>query len=205
MKGLIFILSGPSGAGKTSICRFIISSSINVKYIISATSRPKRDSERDEIDYLFFTNEEFKNKIEQNYFLEWAEVHGFLYGTPRVSLENFIKKGKICIMDIDIQGAENIRKIYPEAISIFIIPPSWRILKNRLYKRGTENDKIIKKRLLDASNELKHIKNYDYMIVNDILEEASKKITCIITAEKCKMINTDLEEDFNGKKKLSYR
>lgn len=196
MKGLIFILSGPSGAGKTSICRFIRSSSINVKYIISATSRPKRDTERDGIDYLFFTKEEFKNKIEQNYFLEWAEVHGLLYGTPRVSVENFIKKGKICIMDIDIQGAENIKKIYPEAISIFIIPPSWRILKNRLYKRGTENNQIIKKRLLDASNELKHIRNYDYMIVNDILEEAFEKIKCIITAEKCKMINTDLEEDF---------
>ncbi|WP_028307420.1 guanylate kinase [Desulfitibacter alkalitolerans] len=184
--GLLIVISGPSGAGKGTLCNLIKKEFPNIYYSISATTRSSRQGERHGVDYLFMSREEFLELREANGFLEWAEVYGNFYGTPRSKVEENIAEGKDVILEIDIQGALHVKKQYPEGVFIFIVPPSIRELKRRIESRGQDSPEDISKRLKSAHTELAYVSEYDYVIVNDKIETAIAKLKSIITAEKCR-------------------
>ncbi len=185
---LIFVISAPSGGGKTTICRSIIRVCSGVKLSTSLTTRKRREGERKNFDYHFVSQKEFLKKIKQNAFAEWATVLKNYYGTLKKNIEAPLKQGKNIILNIDTNGALQIKKIYPEAILIFILPPSLDVLKKRLVGRKTDSQHEIKKRLNLARKELSFVKNYDYAIVNDSLKKAIRKVESIIIAERCRVI-----------------
>jgi guanylate kinase len=179
-KGYLFIVSGPSGVGKTVLCNEIVDKySPKVVYSISATSREPRGGEKDGQEYFFFTPEEFKRKIEENKFAEWAFVHGNYYGTSKSFLERNINEGKHVILNIDVQGALKICKEYPEAIMVFILPPSLEELENRIRKRNMDSEDALRNRLENARRELEFKDKYTYSIINDDLNRAIKELSQI--------------------------
>ncbi|MGM0600391.1 MAG: guanylate kinase [Candidatus Rifleibacteriota bacterium] len=172
-KGFLFIVSGPSGVGKTVLCNEIVKKfSPRVVYSISATSRKPRGGETDGQEYFFYTKPEFEKAIERDEFAEWAYVHGNYYGTPKKFLEQKLEAGKNVILNIDVQGAFDIRKKYPDAVTIFILPPSIEELESRIRKRNMDSEEDLKHRLENARKELKYKEQYRYRIVNDNLEDA---------------------------------
>ncbi|MGC9367477.1 MAG: guanylate kinase [bacterium] len=203
MKGMLFVLSGPSGAGKTTVCRTLQNDYPGLKYIISATSRKPRGYEKNGHDYFFISNQEFKQKIANGYFLEWAEVHGHLYGTPKNQVIENYQQGHISIMDIDIQGAMNLKKQFPQAITAFIMPPTWEEMVKRLDKRATESQNDLQQRMENAKHELNYLKYYDYLVINSVVNQAVEQLKSIINAEKCKIKNLDLEEALPWVKKIT--
>lgn len=184
--GLLIVISGPSGAGKGTLCNLIKKEFPNIYYSISATTRSPRQGERHGVDYLFMSKEEFLELRDANGFLEWAEVYGNYYGTPRSKVEENIAQGRDVILEIDIQGALNVKKQYPEGVFIFIVPPSIKELKRRIENRGQDSPEDISKRLKSAHTELAYVSEYDYVIVNDKIETAIAKLKSIIIAEKCR-------------------
>ncbi|SMB93350.1 guanylate kinase [Desulfonispora thiosulfatigenes DSM 11270] len=184
-EGLLIILSGPSGAGKGTICKRLLKE-IDVKLSISATTRKPRNGEVHGKEYFFITKEEFEAKLEENEFLEWAKVYDNYYGTPNEYVEEILNDGHNCILEIDPQGAKKVKEKRPDAIYLFIIPPSMQELEERLKGRGTETNIEIEKRLGNVCNEMEYLGIYDYVIVNDIVEKAVEKVKAIILAEKCK-------------------
>lgn len=184
-EGLLVVVSGPSGCGKGTICKELSKRNKDISISISATTRKPRKGEVDGENYFFLTEEKFKSMINKNEFLEYAHVHGNFYGTPKKFVLEKIEKGEDVFLEIDVQGALQIREIYPEGVFIFILPPSMEELKNRIIKRGTESESDIKRRYNNAFKEIKYIKKYDYLVVNDKVIKAVKKIESIILAEKC--------------------
>ncbi|MCX7995026.1 MAG: guanylate kinase [candidate division WOR-3 bacterium] len=182
-KAKLIVISGPSGVGKTTICNEIISRRKDIVYSISATSRPKRKGEVNGREYFFLTEEEFKRWIEEDRFVEYAVVHGNYYGTPRAFLEENLKKGFHVLMDIDVQGARKLMPVYPDGIYIFILPPDFDELKKRLFKRNTDDECVIEERLKNASEELKYLKDYKYVIKNIDLDKTVDEILEIIDKE----------------------
>ena len=192
--GSLIVISGPSGAGKDSIVNEVVKE-MNAKVSVSMTTREKRKGEEEGKDYFFVTKEKFLENIDNGNFLEFANVHGDnYYGTPKDEVEKNLKKGKDVILVIDIQGALKVKSQTDEAIFIFIMPPSMRELKNRLIKRGTETKDQIIKRFKDAYQEINEITKYNYVVINDNLKDAVKKVEAIIMAEKCRV---DRIEDFD--------
>jgi len=185
-KGFLIIISSPSGCGKTTIREELLKLDKNLLYSISCTTRPPRKGEKNGKDYFFLSEEEFHKKIKNNEFLEWAEVHGYLYGTPKEFIEKNLKEGKIIVMDIDVQGAEKIKKKKIPAVFVFLLPPSWEELKKRLTKRGTEDKKEMEMRLIRAKEEMKYYPLYDYLVVNRTIPETVEEVYAIIKAEKRK-------------------
>lgn len=186
-KGNLIVLSGPSGAGKDSIIRELKNYYHNFWVSVSMTSRAPRGEEVDGIDYFFVSKEEFESHIRRNDFLEYAMYNGNYYGTPKSKINDFLIQGKDVILEIEIQGALKIKEEFPEAIFIFIMPPSMRELVNRLKKRNTENiDKIIE-RFKKAYQEINYYNNYNYVVVNDDLEEAVKKVWAILLSERLRV------------------
>lgn len=172
-KGYLFIVSGPSGVGKTVLCNHIVRKfAPKVVYSISTTSRVPRGGETDGQEYNFCTSQEFETAIKQNAFAEWASVHGNYYGTPRKFLTDEMNSGRHVVLNIDVQGAMKIHGEYPEAIMIFILPPSFEELENRIRKRNMDSEKSLKNRLENARKELSYKEKYKYTIVNDDLELA---------------------------------
>lgn len=190
-KGLLIVISGPSGAGKGSICSELLSNN-NYKLSISSTTRNMRKGEVEGISYFYIGKEEFEEKIKNNEFIEYAEVFGNYYGTPKKAVIDELNKGNDVILEIDIQGALKVKENYPDALFIFILPPSMKELKNRITKRGTETPESLIKRFKAAFGELNYVTKYNYAVVNDDLKIASKKIENIISAEKCSI--TRMEE-----------
>ena len=186
-KGLLFVVSGPSGVGKGTIREKIFEVFPDLKYSVSVTTRPPRKGERNGIDYYFVSKDNFKKMIEEEKFAEWALVHGEYKGTPLDFLIEQRLKGEDVLLEIDVQGAAQIKAKFSEGIFIFIAPPSWKDLEERLRRRKTETEKNLKKRLRDALKEMKYAKNYDYLVVNDNIEDAVKKIESIIIAERCRI------------------
>lgn len=195
--GSLVILSGPSGSGKTSIAREVCKriGEDKTMFSISSTTRPPRKGEKDGIDYYFLTKEEFLEDIEKGYFLEWAEVHGNYYGTSIKPIESAIKEGKIVFLDIDVQGFESVRKIYPNFItSVFVTTKNKQILIDRLKNRGTETEETLRIRLINALNEMKKIDEYDFLLINDIFEDSVEKLEAIAKVSLIKADKQNLEQ-----------
>jgi len=187
-KGLLIVISGPSGTGKGTICSRVVNEMENIKISISATSRCKRENEVNGKDYYFITKEEFEEKIKNNEFLEYAIVHSNqYYGTPKAKIEEDLNNGTSVILEIDIQGALKVKDIISEAIFIFIMPPSMKVLKQRLINRNTESLDKVMERFKTAYKELNEFKKYNYVVVNDDLDEAVEKVKSIIVSEKCRV------------------
>lgn len=186
--GQIIVISAPSGAGKGTIIKKLLENNSKDRWLsVSATSRKPRTGEKDGVNYYFITEDEFKNKIKEEYFLEYTNYAGNYYGTPREYIREKINKGIDVILEIEIEGATNIKKLIPEALFIFIMPPSLKELVKRLKGRGTEtNDKIIK-RFNAAYREVNEVTKYNYVVVNDEIDTAVDKIESIIKAEKCRV------------------
>jgi len=185
-KGSIFIVSAPSGAGKTTLCKQIIRAVDNIRPSVSFTTRQPRASEVPDEDYCFVSEAEFRAMIDRGDFVEWARVHGNLYGTSRRKLEELIIAGNDVLLDIDTQGAQQIRKSFDNAVYIFILPPSMRELRQRLEGRMSDSAEDMQRRLQRAVDEIKEYKMYDYVIVNDIIETSLRKLEAIIIAERLK-------------------
>lgn len=186
-KGDLIVISGPSGSGKGSIIKELLKNNSNLYLSVSMTSRPMRNYETNGIEYHFVAKEEFEQKIKDDELLEYTLYNDNYYGTPKSEITDNIKKGKNVILEIEIEGALNVKKLVPEAIFIFILPPSMKELLNRLKGRGTEdNDKIIR-RFKTAYREINEISKYNYVVVNDTLEEASANIEAIIKSEKLRV------------------
>ena len=186
-KGLFLVVSGPSGAGKDTICQKLIKENSNIWMSVSMTTRKPRPLEKDGVDYFFVSSEEFENKINDNTFLEYASYNDNYYGTPKDKVEEKLNEGKDVILVIDINGAINIKKIIPSALFIFIMPPDMETLKNRLIGRKTESKDKIVQRFITAYNEVNNYKKYNYVVVNDKVEDAVNKVKSIIQSEKCRV------------------
>ena len=178
------VLSGPSGVGKSVLCRHLLEQDPSLVLSVSATTRPPRGQEQDGVDYHFWTEPEFRSAQERGYFLEWAVVHGNLYGTPRATLEAEERRGRFPLLDVDVQGGRSVKTLVPDAVLILVAPPSAAALEARLRGRKTDAEPIIKERLAAASRELAEWERYDYLVVNDVLEEAVQQVASIIAAEK---------------------
>lgn len=196
MRAFPLVISSPSGGGKTTIKNYLLKLDKTFKFSITCTTREKREHERDGVDYFFLSDEEFNNKIKNGEFLEWAEVHGKKYGTLRKTVENILSENKIPIMTIDVVGAINVKKIFIEALLIFVLPPNLDIMVDRLKRRGDKEFEI-KKRMKTALKELEYVSNFDYLLINDKIEDVVKNIYSIVNIHKEKVyFKMELLNDF---------
>ena len=186
-KGILLIISGPSGVGKGTVCKHLMKKRSDLKPSVSSTTRSPRPGEVEGEDYNFITVTRFKDMINEGSFLEWAVVHGDYYGTRLTTLENAIDRGENLILEIDTQGAAQVRRKKASAVSVFLAPPSLKALEERISGRGTENADKIRLRLETARTEMKAYHLYDYLVVNDQVENAAELISAIIDAEKCRV------------------
>jgi guanylate kinase len=186
-RGILFILSAPSGAGKTTLAHQILERTPDLRLSVSYTTRAPRPGEKEGRDYHFINEAQFEAMRTAGAFAEWAQVHGFLYGTARAPLDEALVNGRDFLLDIDIQGARQLKTAYPEAISIFILPPSWRELEARLRSRGTDHEEVITRRLQRAREETLALGAYDYLVVNDRVDRALAVLLGIIQAERARV------------------
>ncbi len=186
-RGVLIVISGPSGAGKGTICKALLEKHKNIYISVSATTRSPRNGEVDGVNYYFLSKEVFKEKVEKNGFLEYANVHGNFYGTPKVNVEKMLEEGKDVILEIDIQGALQVKENFSEGVFIFILPPSMGELKQRIIKRGSETEESLMTRFKNAYKEINYVSKYNYAVVNDTLDLAVSKVESIIAAEKCRV------------------
>ncbi len=184
----LIVISAPSGTGKTSIVSSLLQVDPDINLSVSYTTRPPRQNEVDGRDYFFVDHARFQEMSKQKDFLESAEVYGNYYGTSRRWIEEKMAAGKEVLLEIDCQGALQVREIYPQALSIFILPPSLEVLKHRLEQRGMDDSKVIERRLSAAREEVSHLYKYDYLVVNQDIQETVQQISCIVRAERLKTI-----------------
>ncbi len=193
-RGIIFILSAPSGAGKTTISRRAQEASLGLQASVSLTTRAPREGECDGVDYRFVTDEEFRRKLAAGELAEWARVFDASYGTPREPLDRAVASGTDMLLDIDIQGARQIRQQYPhDAVTIFVLPPSFAELEERLRRRGTEDEAAIKRRLKQARDEASAFPEYDYLIINADVAESLLQLEVVVRAERLKVARLSQE------------
>lgn len=195
-KGLLILISGPSGTGKGTVCDLLRQKHPEISYSISATTRQPRPGEQDGVNYYFYTKEKFQEMIDQGQLLEWAEVYGNFYGTPKQKVLDRLEAGEDILLEIDTQGALNVMKVMPEGLFIFLLPPSLEELVSRLKGRGTETEESLHRRLGAAVDEIKLATKYRYVVVNDKVEDAQETIAKIIEAEHHR---SDLNESLLAK------
>lgn len=185
--GILLIISGPSGVGKGTVCRYILTKRESLKLSVSTTTRAPRFGEVEGREYNFTSVSLFKNMIDKGDFLEWAIVHGDYYGTPLQTVDEALRRGEELILEIDVQGAAQVRKKAINAVSLFLAPPSLEALEERIMGRGTEKPDRIQRRLETARREMEYYHLYDYLVINETVEEAATLINSIIDAEKCRV------------------
>ncbi|CAM2970794.1 guanylate kinase [Legionella worsleiensis] len=195
--GNLYIVAAPSGGGKTSLVRHLIANLNDIEVSISHTTRPMRPGEQDGVDYFFVNEPEFVAMIEDNAFIEHAKVYNHFYGTSVAQITRRLQQGIDIVLDIDWQGAQQIRHTFPDAVSIFIVPPSLEELKNRLMNRRQDNDEVISERMIKAQDELSHYPEFDYLIVNDTFEHAAMDLRTIVMADRLR-----IERQVNKQSKL---
>ncbi|MDB4470734.1 guanylate kinase [Deltaproteobacteria bacterium] len=185
-EGALFVVSAPSGAGKTSLCRELIDRFADLRQSVSFTTRQARIGEADGVDYHFIESTVFQQMVEDKQLAEWAEVHGNSYGTSLDTLNTAAGQGVDLLLDIDFQGAAQLKKNYQQGVFIFILPPDFVELEKRLRGRGTDTDEVIKKRLKNAEREISEAGWYDYLVINDDFQTALDEMSAIVTAERCR-------------------
>lgn len=185
--GLLIVLSGPSGAGKGTLCQELLRQMPTLRYSVSSTTRCPRPGEVEGIHYYFRSRQEFEGMLARDELLEWAEFCDNYYGTPRFAVEQALRQGLDVILEIEIQGALQIKKRFPQGVFTFIVPPSLDVLSERIHKRGTESEEVIQKRLATAIQELEYVSEYDYVVINDEVPVAVDKLKSILVAEKCRI------------------
>lgn len=185
-EGLLFIVSAPSGAGKTSLCKELIDIFQGLRHSVSFTTRPARPGEVHGKDYFFVSTDEFNGMVQRGEFAEWAEVHGNFYGTAIRTLEEYRSNGIDVILDIDCQGARQLKKRFEGGVYIFILPPDYEELRRRLEGRNSDSAEVIERRIKMAALEIKESRWYDYIIVNDVFVKAVEELKSVLTAEKCR-------------------
>lgn len=186
-RGFALVIAAPSGAGKTSLARALVERHGNVEFSVSATTRNQRHSEQSKQDYHFVDDAEFDRMVHAGELLEWAVVHNRKYGTPRSEVESRLQAGRIVVLDIDVQGARQVRAAMPEAVLVFILPPSAEELRQRLTKRASEGAEERRLRLTTAREELRAAGEFDYIVVNDDFEQTVRTLEAIILAERCRI------------------
>jgi guanylate kinase len=186
MRGNLYIVSAPSGSGKTTLLQHLLRSFDDLKFSVSHTTRPPRQGEKDAVDYYFIDRTTFMRMVDRGEFLEWAEFNGQLYGTTRAFVEEQIGAGRDVILDIDVQGAKQVKNTIRDATAIFILPPSFEELKRRLTDRMLESDDVIRRRLEIAKREILYYRDYDYIIINHILENSIRLLESIIRSGTAK-------------------
>lgn len=180
--GKLIVVSAPSGAGKTTLCRRLLEDFPGLRLSVSSTTRPPRGTEQQGREYFFLTREEFEDKIRRNGFAEWAQVHGNYYGTSLETLERAWESGKAVLLDIDVQGAASLRKLYgKDCVTVFIAPPSFEELERRLRARGTDAEPVIRKRLENAREEMGRAREFDHVVVNQDLDSAYEQLKALVT------------------------
>lgn len=182
-KGILFVLSGPSGAGKGTVCKALMEGNVPLNVSVSVTTRSPRQGELEGVNYFFRSIEQFKDMIAHDALLEWAKVYDNFYGTPRSFVDDQLEQGNDVLLEIDIQGAMQVKERFPSGVFIFLIPPSQQELESRILGRGSETQESFSKRAASARDELRKMRAYDYVVVNDMIHEACRKIRCIIEAE----------------------
>ncbi|MEK6283501.1 MAG: guanylate kinase [Acidobacteriota bacterium] len=186
-RGILFVVSAPSGGGKGTLIRRVLNKIVNLSYSVSFTTRAPRSGEADGREYFFVTPQKFEEMVAANEFLEWAQVHGKLYGTGHRQLTREISEGRDIILEVDVQGAASVRSLVEDAVSIFILPPSFQILKERLVARGTDSADELELRLRNAPTELEHYSNFQYVIINDDADRAAEQLASIVYAERARL------------------
>jgi guanylate kinase len=202
-RGIIFILSAPSGAGKTTLTNGLREHYPEIELSVSCTTRARRNGEVNRRDYHFISEERFAVMRGRGEFAEWAKVHDHFYGTPREPLDRCLGAGQDVLLDIDVQGAKKIKRLYPDAVSVFLLPPSKSELERRLKLRGTEDATVIRRRLANAQDEIRRVIQYDYYIINSNVEDAIGTLQAIIAAERaktCRVVDWNLESQFGLKR-----
>jgi guanylate kinase len=189
---LLVVVSAPSGAGKTSLCEWVVTGAPNLAHSVSFTTRPPRPDEQDGRDYHFVDEATFRAMVDRGEFAEWAVVHGHLYGTSQALLERHFAAGQDVILDIDTQGAALLRRAHPDAVFVFIVPPSWAMLEERLRRRRSDTEADIQRRLQRAREEVTHYAEYQYVIVNDVFARAAEELKAIVLAERRRSVRVDL-------------
>ena len=185
-KGALFVVTGPSGTGKTTLVKHALSQIPAIDFSVSATTRPIRHTETDGVDYHFLSKQQFQQKIQSGDFLEWAEVYGNFYGTLKKPVEDALQSGKSILLDIDIQGARQVKQNAPQCTSIFILPPDLETLEQRLRSRKTDSEEIIQKRMRESKEQLRGCGEFDFLVINDVLEGAHDCFQGILISELSK-------------------
>ena len=188
-KGFLIVVSGPSGAGKGTVCSAFLKEHEDVAYSVSATTREPRAGEQEGVNYYFLSRGEFESMIENGELLEWAEVYGNYYGTPLKKIEEKLSKGQDILLEIDTQGALNVQKKFPDGVYVFILPPSIEELAKRLRGRGTDSEEAVERRLAAAAGEIAVAREYTYTIVNDTVEHSVQTLAAIVSAEHARTCN----------------
>jgi guanylate kinase len=192
-QGILLCLSAPSGAGKTTLAHKMLKAMPSARFSVSFTTRAPRGEEKDGVDYRFIDATTFQEQIDRGAFVEWAEVHGHFYGSSQAVVEEAFRDGGVAVFDIDVQGGAAIKKKYPDAVLVFILPPSMEELERRLRDRKTDSDETIRKRLLAARAEMQRgVASYDYLVINDDIESAWRQLESIVIAERCRRGRVDL-------------
>ena len=192
--GFLLVLSGPSGAGKGTLVERLLAARSECVFSVSWTTRPRRANEQDGVQYRFVTREEFDRYRQAGGLLEWAEVHGQLYGTPVAPVDEAMRAGRVVVLDVDVQGGASVRRLRPDAVSVFILPPTVDALRQRLLKRSTDAPQVVERRLRDAPGEIAQYAEYQYVVMNDDLEQAVARLTAIVDAERARVKHTRVKQ-----------
>jgi guanylate kinase len=207
-RGILFVVSSPSGGGKGTLIQRVLKKIPNLSYSVSFTTRAPRNGEVDGREYFFVTQEKFEQMAADNEFLEWANVHGKLYGTSSKQVFREISAGRDIILEVDVQGAASVRSLVPDSVSVFILPPSFEVLKQRLEARGTDSPEELELRLRNAPVELNDYSAFQYMILNDNLNQAADQLAAIVYAERARLVRQEAEvrnvvQAFNSKRTVN--